>query len=53
MVLSKMEPNILDFWLENESKPINNFFFFRISSLISKDRKENIICNKDDVLAIT
>ena len=26
-----------------------NFWFLRISSLISKDQKENIICTMDDV----
>ena len=36
-------------WLENESKPIINFRFLRITSLISKDQKENIICTTDDI----
>ena len=36
-------------WSENESKPIMNFRFLRIPSLISKDQKENIICTMDDV----
>ena len=36
-------------WLENESKPILIFWFFRIPLLISKDQKENIICTMNDV----
>ena len=36
-------------WLENESKPIIIFYFLRISLLITKDQKENIICTMDDV----
>ena len=43
------EPNIKKRWLENESKPIMNFSFLRIPSLISKDQKENIIYTMDGV----
>ena len=36
-------------WLEHEFKLIINFRFLRISSLISKEQKENIICTMYDV----
>ena len=51
-VIAKYYPNgakYIKYWLENISKPIINFLILRIFSLISKDRKENIICTMDDV----
>ena len=39
-------------WIENESKPMIKFLYNfkdRLSSLISKDQKENIICTIADV----
>ena len=43
-----MGPNILNVG-RNESRPIINFLFLRIPSLISKDNKANLICTMDDV----
>ena len=49
LVLIKNGAKYIERSLEYESKPIILFLCLKISSLISKDQKENEICTMDDV----